>query len=260
MSLKAYLDESGTEAGARVTVCAGWVARKDDWQQFCGEWQCGLREHGAPYLHMRELSEDGTKDRRSAFYGWGRQKVDRFINHMIPIARQPPKFGVVAAVELDAYKDVIHPALQAEYKIPYCFVFQIFYDLMLRILIDRKVMRKFYINEPVMFFHADNNFSDFVYEAYQHLKAVKNRSWRIEGIAFLPWFKHEGFQAADLLANRYNKILKRELRGEANVTAGGWNYELTRDGTIIVAYLDRVHLKMGMERIRRQNPGVFDGN
>jgi hypothetical protein len=255
MSLTAYMDESYTD---KAMVCAGWVSRTDDWEAFCGEWQAGLKKKKAPYLHMKELSRDGVKDPKSGFYKWRRDRVDRFVNHMIPIARQKPKFGVVATVDLKAYKEIIHPNLQAEYKIPYCFVFQIFFDVMLRTLKSRTVMRPYYIGEPVMLIHEENKeFAPYVLEAYSILREVKPKSWRVGGITFRPWQCHEGLQAADLLANRYQKITRREIEGEQHVSEEGWNYELTRNANIIIASMDRNHLTMGMERIRKKHPENF---
>jgi hypothetical protein len=255
MSLTAYLDESYTD---KAIVCAGWVGRAEDWELFCGDWQAGLAMMKAPYLHMKELGRDGVKDPKSGFYKWRRDRVDRLVNHMIPIARQKPMFGVVATIDLKAYKEIIHPNLQAEYKIPYCFVFQVFFDVMLRVLKSRTIMRPYYIGEPVMLIHEDNKeFAPYVLEAYSALREAKQDSWRIGGISFQPWQRHQGLQAADLLANRYQKITHREIEGERHISEEGWNYELTRDANIIIASMDRNHLTTGMERIRRKHPEHF---
>ena len=60
MHLVVYADESGThdktgkQNGAREATVAGIAALRDDWIQFCKEWQRVLDKYGAPYFHYKE--------------------------------------------------------------------------------------------------------------------------------------------------------------------------------------------------------------
>jgi len=59
VKLVAYVDESGTHSGpgSEVLIIGGWVALRDEWAQFCKDWQRVLNKHSAKYFHFKEWSE-----------------------------------------------------------------------------------------------------------------------------------------------------------------------------------------------------------
>jgi hypothetical protein len=68
--MTAYLDESGTHDGSRLTVMAGWVEYADRWSEFDRRWNALLRRP-LPYrgtithIHGKDLRQ-GSKQ----FRGW----------------------------------------------------------------------------------------------------------------------------------------------------------------------------------------------
>ena len=70
MPMTAYLDESGTHDGSRLTVMAGWVGYADRWREFDRRWNALLRRP-LPYrgsithIHGKDLRQ-GSKQ----FRGW----------------------------------------------------------------------------------------------------------------------------------------------------------------------------------------------
>lgn len=73
MILTAYYDESGTHAGAPLTVLAGFVAPVEEWAHFDREWFKILRKHGIAYVRAKELFH-----RQKQFKRW----TDKQVRHL----------------------------------------------------------------------------------------------------------------------------------------------------------------------------------
>lgn len=70
MPMTAYLDESGTHDGSRLTVMAGWVGYADRWREFDRNWSALLRR---PLAHRGSITHIHGKDLRQGskqFRGW----------------------------------------------------------------------------------------------------------------------------------------------------------------------------------------------
>jgi hypothetical protein len=74
LTLKGFIDDSGSEPSSPVFVLAGYVLPAKSWEHFSGEWEKTLHS-GRPieYLHMKET---GKHCHGGQFAGWSVDEID----------------------------------------------------------------------------------------------------------------------------------------------------------------------------------------
>jgi hypothetical protein len=105
-----YVDDSGThdptgqQVGSREATVAGIMARREDWNLFCRDWQNVLNKYNAPVFHLSDwltaaAVAKGTRSpsssfRKNPYCGWGLDSLNGFILELAAIAGSGNKFIV----------------------------------------------------------------------------------------------------------------------------------------------------------------------
>lgn len=125
--MQAFLDESGTHAGSRVTAMAGYVIDDDALLLLETEWIATLQKYGMDELHMREFVPPYGK-----YSHWDGQKKRETLEGLVRLVHKHSLIGVGAALEMTHFMSTSHafahsksPALVAspyEWCFRYCAV------------------------------------------------------------------------------------------------------------------------------------------
>lgn len=259
MNLICFSDESGThdtlglQKGSEVAAVVGYLSWDTRWKTFCGQWQEVLCRYEVPDFHYSEFmnDENGPKDPNWPYHGWSREKHDRFIRELIPIARNNTIMGIGGLVSVQDYNDIIPDS--AKYDHPYHFCFDLFFGAMrlfLRTASNWGYTSPFAPGEKVaFFFDRQDQFKHKALEQYDHAVTHDDDS-RWGSITFanrkedcLP------LQAADLLVGRTRLICTRIFKGIEPVNANSWDEDLGTRGNILALYYDAESLKNLVHRV-----------
>jgi hypothetical protein len=85
----AFLDESGTHAGSRVTAMAGYLIKSDALQVLENQWSSTLKEFQLDELHMREFVPPHGK-----YSEWDAERRRTLLEQLILIIHQHSSVGV----------------------------------------------------------------------------------------------------------------------------------------------------------------------
>lgn len=217
--LIAYLDESGA-VGTPILTIAGYPSDESKWKRFECEWRKCLKEHGARYLHMRELSQS-----RGEFKGWPEEKRRAFLGQLISIIKSCVVFRVGAVVPYKDYQQTVGAIEPQPNRLtPFwcCFLSSISAILAYceqRGITDGVALVFDENTQPKR--HADGYFASL-----QELPEIKNRH-QLVSLSFADDKEATPLQAADLLAYELNKYHRGYVR---------WPLQLLNDieGTFVV--------------------------
>ena len=255
VSLVAYADESGTHdatgqhPGSEIAAVLGYVSWKDDWDNFCSEWQIVLAEYGIEVFHMSECMDkiNGPSKPKWPYRGWSDSKRDSFIRSLIGVALNNTLFAVGGTLDVRAYDAVSPGWLKREAEHPYHFSFQMFFDLLLPAL--ETVEPPFAPEDQVAFFFDQNTqFEERATRAFHLIKGLRDSKDRFGSLTFASKKKHKPLQAADLLAYivRQGQV-KRTKSGieqyPAELIPASWEELLTSRRNVIVGHFDARNLK-----------------
>ena len=76
----AYLDESGTHAGSRAVVVAGFVSNVSKWEAFSEQWSAALNEWGVSAFHMTDF-----ESRHGEFADWKNEERRERLNRLLDL-------------------------------------------------------------------------------------------------------------------------------------------------------------------------------
>jgi len=125
--LRAYLDESGRSADARIVSLAAFVAPTDVWGSFDNSWRVVLGEHSAPYLHMREFAHW-----RGAFEGWEEARRRSLLAALMQTIRTHELVAVGAAIDVAGFESLSARARASLIDPFFCCVQEVAFGLALR--------------------------------------------------------------------------------------------------------------------------------
>jgi hypothetical protein len=94
----AFLDESGTHTGSKVTAMAGYVIKPDALPVLEHQWVSTLKEFQLDELHMKEFVPPHGKYSR-----WDEMRKRELLGRLISIIHQYSSIGVGAAVEMTEF-------------------------------------------------------------------------------------------------------------------------------------------------------------
>jgi len=201
-----YADESGTH-GVRdgkepaPTIC-GFLATPEMWEKFRLDWTSGLKRHGAPHFHFRELNPDfQKKNPDNHFSTWDKYRKDDFIHDMAIVASSGPvPFGGNDSVKREYGDNPTKEQLNERYRT----AFEVFFDDF-----GNQIDRHFPDERgKVSFFFDDNQSSEWVSILDCVIKEKRKSDSRIGEYTPVEDTSERGMpcQAADLLAyvNRQN--------------------------------------------------------
>lgn len=98
--LNAYMDDSGTHAGAPVCALGGYFGGVRRWKEFERRWQPILKKYGVKEFHAKRFwAKTPAGERVDEYKGWSDEKADAFLKELLAaIAKStiyPCVFGVV---------------------------------------------------------------------------------------------------------------------------------------------------------------------
>lgn len=105
----AFLDESGTHAGSRVTAMAGYVIKPDVLLVLENQWSSTLKEFQLDQLHMREFVPPHGKCSE-----WDEERRQTLLEQLILIIHQHSSVEVGAAVEVTEFVATAHAFAHSE--------------------------------------------------------------------------------------------------------------------------------------------------
>ena len=112
---RVYLDASKSEGDSPYLVLAGYIASAEQWGRFVDEWSEILRTERIDVWHMVDFNVRGGKYR-----GWGDERCERVYEQLIQVIRAYVSFGVVTAIDLKAYDEmVVGRELRRHFGSPY---------------------------------------------------------------------------------------------------------------------------------------------
>lgn len=252
VNLVSFADESGThdkfgiQRGAEVAAVVGYLSWSARWETFCGLWQEVLSRYGVPVFHYSEFTneENGPKDPNWPYHGWSREKKDKFIRELIPIARNNTIIGIGGLVSVQDYNNIIPD--NAKYDHPYHFCFELFFGAMryfLRNASQWGYESPFAPKEKVaFFFDRQDEFKHKALELYDR-GLVYDTDNRFGGIVFENKEEYIQLQAADLLVGRSRIICTRIFKGIQPVNENSWDEDLGASGKVLMLYYNAESLE-----------------
>ncbi|MGB8681754.1 MAG: DUF3800 domain-containing protein [Candidatus Binatus sp.] len=215
LDLRAYLDESGTDANSRVLVVGGYLAPADDWNVLEARWLDVLKTRNAPYYHATDAE---AMMPGGPYEGWSveqaRELTDSLVSVIEPIHALKAVAVHVATEHWLEATEIIKPYLTEKevkkfpkqlYNIPFQILAKSCIDAMLDFL-----RSDLPTHETVAFIFEDNDFKHATLRARDDVKRTHIHRARIGSIGFEGKQKFAGLQAADLLVWSYRRVT--ELR------------------------------------------------
>lgn len=251
--LRAYMDESGTHGGSRVAVVGGCVAFSKDWSLWNSQWQPILKNPGdnkkpLAYFHSREASHS-----RDEFYGWPKDEANEFALKLIPVMNKHRIHNVAAAIDMDAFNEIITGETREKLEDPYYFAMLLcVYDIAdwIRHHVPRKT-RVAYI------FEQNTKFEKRAHEIFNNILRKRDgaRRYKMGALSFDDRINSPMLQAADIVAYETHREMRRRL-GEENLEYRN-RYELL---TSPKRYLGRFVTRPGLEQIANDPDKFIDPN
>jgi len=101
--MKAFLDESGTHAGSRVTAMAGYVIDDKALPLLEAEWVATLRKYGLDELHMKEFVPPHGRHAH-----WDHQKKREMLEELVKVIHRHSLTGLGAALQMTQFMRTSH--------------------------------------------------------------------------------------------------------------------------------------------------------
>jgi len=257
MNLISFADESGThdvtgrEPGSDVAGVVGYISEKNAWENFCGEWKEVLDRYGVKAFHMSEFSDEinGPKDPEWPYHGWDRNKKDRFIRELVPIARDNTMFAVGGFVDVKAHYAALPKWMRTDADTPYHICFQAFFDILLDVVRNKLERPLDPADQIAFFFGQQQQYQPLALQIFGQIKRLRDAEDRMGTITFASNIKRLELQAADLIAYRMRKLVSRTLAGKPAVSEGSWDEELESRHNLVIGYITGDKLQPIMDQV-----------
>jgi hypothetical protein len=206
-----YGDETGTHdargllPGSDVCGVYAYAAWESDWRKFVPIWNNRLRGK-VPLFHMKAF----MREKEFPYRNWTSTQKSNFIDSLIKVARDKPRFGFGALVYVPDYDTIVPENLKNERNHPFYFSFQLFFDMLLRQL--EKFDPPLPKSQQAAFFFEENQFQDLAAKASWEIKQIRDKYNRLGSINFLPKGKCIPFQAADMAGWLFREDLSRKKK------------------------------------------------
>ena len=224
MTVKMYVDESGTDNNTDTVVVAGYLSTADAWGLFCDDWKQVLKEYKVTHFHCSEFNSQ-----HSFYKSWDRWAKENFITELTKVIRNHTKFGFAVAIDKKLYARIFPPEIKDAFVNEYTFCLWMFLDSFQKELNTRADLA-FAKDEPIAFFFEQQptNFKCRTDVVYNLRLQFANHKKTFGAHAFLP---KEGdlnspLQACDLLACRFRKAAARALKDGDKFSVKGWDVDL----------------------------------
>ncbi len=125
--IKAYIDDTGTDAGRPIIGMAGFLSSEKRWGKFETEWDRILNpldEINPPaerrIFHATDcLGKDGHGD----FEGWSKSDRNALVDRLIPVAKKRTIFGFGCAFSVRDYDEMVPEWIKRKWEHPYYLCF-----------------------------------------------------------------------------------------------------------------------------------------
>jgi len=225
VKLAAYVDESGRhdrtgkQKGSGQIVVSGWVDRRDNWCEFCGQWQSILDKYSAHYFHFAEWADASATIRtgrnpsssfsKNPYRGWSLEKLDAFLYELAALAGAGQKIFVGGFISTRDFSEAKkHPEYSrfAPASDPYQACLNQFFKTF-----AMEVQQQWpHWKESVSFFFDQNDDKEWNHSVQDAFMAAHNRDSRIAELSFADKkiYPHFPLQAADMIAYRFRQIVE----------------------------------------------------
>lgn len=204
LNFTGYFDESGTHAGSRVIVVAGYVSPEREWRRLEIKWKKRLRREGAKYYHTTDI-EAATP--RGPYKGWSRLKADRLTASLLPLIRDHIKWGFAVYLlreDWEAVKRSAQIVFRDYNKFPYVLLSKMCIEG-LAVMLGKHLPK----GEKISFIFERNDSSGKIVDGYNEL--VKRPAYSSCGaIQIGEKTLFPGLQAADLAAWHYRRFVEQK--------------------------------------------------
>ena len=246
--LRAYFDDSGTHAGSKVLVLAGFMGSPDEWSKFEDEWADILKKEGIKSFHARDFhgGYGQCKD-----WPLTRRELVRGDLRRVLAARNI--IGIGATVRVDDWESSASPAIKDRYISPLYLAFEHCIQQTLHWAQCATDQQTGEIEKVSFFF---DSFNREVARCFDIGKAYEHgwiRSDWFEGIAFGQTDRMLPLQAADMLAHETYRLEHGRLTSGTEPTLSPHLKALLEDLPIHGQYYDREALTiLASQMVHRQ--------
>jgi hypothetical protein len=196
----------------------GLAAWREDWIEFCAQWQAALTKYGAPYFHFCEWraasvvargKKANSSFQKNPFKGWAASKLDDFLYELADIAGSGNKVTIGGWIETASFhqakvsKDTDPRSIPAGGD-PYRHVIEQFFANL-----SGDIQSAWpYWTEPVSLFfdqHDDPQWCAAIHEAFN---ASRKKDHRLKELVFADKKDplHLPLQAADMSVYRFRQL------------------------------------------------------
>ncbi|HWY14723.1 MAG TPA: DUF3800 domain-containing protein [Rhizomicrobium sp.] len=111
--LTGYFDDSGTHAGSKVVVWAGFVAPASNWANLDTQWRAILAREKISAFHM-----SACLAREGGFENWRQADADKVIHDLRQAIKSSNVYGIGSAVSVADWEAVVKPHRYAHLMAP----------------------------------------------------------------------------------------------------------------------------------------------
>jgi hypothetical protein len=267
--MKAYLDESGIHAGAKMCAIAGYFGHENSWKKFEKLWPPVLKEFGVPEYHAKRFfARDKNGNRIGEYTGWNDRKATHFYGRLLKVVTECRVFPVASVIVSNEWKAlnqnerryltggqvkngkfITSGAPSKSYFLPFLMVVTIVGDYCLEGELAN------------LFFGLDKSFSGYALDYFKKIQKLKGDYCRHLGsIDFPPAANTYPLQAADLLAyETYQYSLKRLEYDRYPLRAGtalARAMSRIKNPDMDFKLFDKIGIDLALEDFRSKNPNL----
>jgi len=108
--LTAYFDDSGTDAGSKAAVVAGYLGTTTNWKRFAEEWRALLSDYGISIMRRTDL-----ENYQGEFKNWNGALRTELLRKAHKIIRQSTYTGVGSAILKDDFEKILPAGFSRNY-------------------------------------------------------------------------------------------------------------------------------------------------
>jgi hypothetical protein len=195
--LGAYFDDSGTHGGAPVVAVAGFIAKAEQWDKLCQEWQETLDwfngRHGFKLTHFHMAT---FMSKQGEFKGMNKEQAEILLDKLVSFIKLRCCYALSSVMPVKLYEEIIGDDLRKPVGSPYTLC------ALMCMLSGKRWAQSQGFNEPMAFiFESGTQHWGEISEAFE--KAQKTRDLGglfIDDSLTLQLKARPPLQAADILA------------------------------------------------------------
>lgn len=190
----AYFDESGKD-NSRILTLAGYIATKEQWDEFAREWSAVLKDEGVKIFHMKDF-ENGYGEFKEED-GWTRERKIAVQKKLIGIINRRTNIGIFSSVDLPDYEECMRGWRREYYGTPYTFLVK---NCLSQVSLWAMHFRR---REPIAYvIEHGAGYNHEINEAFRAAFAndIKREMMRLGSLTFETKQRAIQLQAADMLA------------------------------------------------------------